>query len=543
MFVLNISLPFIIGILSVSINLILGLVVFVSNRKSSTNIIFGFLNLFLAFFTVANLIAVSPLGYSEKLMWLRFVMFSAVFMNTFLYLFVLVFPDTELNISLRKKITISFFTTFVGGVALTSWLFPSMTIPSGSFVPTPVPGPAVPIFGGYVITLTIASAWTLFRRFRDEKELVKKKQLQYILFGTGLMFGAFFIFNFFIVLAFGNTFFIDFTPLFISIFIIFSSYAILKHHLFDIKIIATELLVFALWIFILARTILSMTVEDQVVNGSLLSLMIITGIFLIRSVIKEVEQRERLAESAKALKESHEREMEKTRVEAKLRDEFVFIAAHELRTPITAIRGFLELVEDVQGTFPSDVQEDLDAIKMASGHLNELVNNLLEIARSDAGAMKVETKPIDIIPIIEGILKEVNSLAIEKNIQVNLNNFKNDIKVMADENKVKEVFTNLISNAIKYNREGGTLDVCAMCVDDQNIIIEVRDTGFGIPTDQQEKIFGKFFRATNKDTQGILGTGLGLFITKMLVEKMGGIISFSSIEGKGTTFAVSFPRV
>jgi len=534
------------SIIAVSFNLILGLLVFVNDRKRETNIIFGFLNISLAFYLVANLFSVIISEHAEKLLWIRLSMFGAVFLDTFFYLFIRAFPGGKLEISKIEKGLVFVFTIITSTLCLTPWLFSDFNITAGSQIPNPVPalifGAPIGILFFSAVALLFIGGGIYFLIKKYIKDIVLKKHIRSVLVGAGIMFLSFLVFNLIATAFFSNVYFIKLTPLFTTVFILFSAYAIVRLEMFNVKVISTELFVFSLWFFILLRTLFSLSFEDQLVNGGLLFLMIITGLFLIRSVVKEVEQREKLAESATALKDSHEREMEKTKVEAKLRDEFVFIAAHELRTPITAIRGFLELVDEAEGSFPADIQSDLDAIKMASDHLNELVNNILEVARSDAGATKTETKQVDIVPIIKNILKEVNSLVIEKKITVHLNNFKNGVIVMADEKNIKEVFANLISNAIKYNRNGGTLEISIECIDGGEAIVEISDTGFGIPKGQQEKIFGKFFRAPTKDTQGILGTGLGLFITKMLVNKMGGTVTFSSMEGQGTTFAVSLPQ-
>ena len=395
----------------------------------------------------------------------------------------------------------------------------------------------------YVIEIffTLWIIFFSFKKIREEIDTKRKEEISYLTTGIVLFlvcfsWGA-------IVGSFTDDWNIAQWGLIgVPVFIGFLSYATVSYNTFNIKVLGTEVLVVALWVFILSLLFIPELGTIRLVTIVTLLLSIFFGVLLIRSVNVEVEQKEKILEGAKALKESHRREMEKSRSEAKLRDEFVFVAAHELRTPITAIRGFLELVSETEGSYPVDVQQDLDAIKMASDHLNVLVNNLLEIARSDAGAMKIETRPVKTTAVIEDVLKEVDSLIKEKKIILKTNNFNDGMGIIADEQKMKEVFMNIISNAIKYNREGGELEISILPENDGYVIIEVRDTGFGIPKDQQEKIFGKFFRASNKDTQGVIGTGLGLFITKMLVEKMGGEITFSSVEGKGTTFALSFPR-
>jgi signal transduction histidine kinase len=256
----------------------------------------------------------------------------------------------------------------------------------------------------------------------------------------------------------------------------------------------------------------------------------------IKKFSQELEKR--VEERTHELKESQEKELEKAREVARLKDEFVFIASHELKTPVTAIRGFMELVEEDIKNFPKDVRENLAAVVSASSHLNQLINDLLEISRSEAGTMKIELQPTELLPIIQGVVKELSPLARERNIQVKFEAPQPLPKVLASPDKIREIITNLLGNAIKYNRKGGKVDIMAFRLDDR-IIMEFRDTGYGIPKDKQNKIFQKFFRAPTKEAQEVMGTGLGLFITRMLVEKMGGEVMFSSTEGKGSTFAFS----
>lgn len=258
----------------------------------------------------------------------------------------------------------------------------------------------------------------------------------------------------------------------------------------------------------------------------------------IKEFSKELEKK--VDERTVELKITQDRELEKARQVAKLKDEFVFIAAHELRTPVTAIRGFLELVSEAMGDFPKDVKNHLTSISEASEHLNQLINDLLQISRTDSGTMTVTTMAVEVEPIVKMILKELLPIADKRNISVNYRTEISRVKALADAKKLSEVVMNILSNAIKYNKDGGSVDISIYGFEDK-VMIEVNDTGYGIPKDEQGRVFQKFFRAGSKGTEDVLGTGLGLFISKILVEKMGGELRFSSIEGEGSTFGIMLP--
>jgi signal transduction histidine kinase len=254
---------------------------------------------------------------------------------------------------------------------------------------------------------------------------------------------------------------------------------------------------------------------------------------------KAIERR--VAERTKQLEDSEKEQIAKAEEVSRLKDEFVFFAVHELRAPATAINGFLKMTTSGAARIPKAVRSNLDAMAEASDHLSQLVNDLLEIARSDSGTITIAAKPCEILPVLQKVLDETKALVDEKKISVFVD-IPPYLAAFCDEQKLKEVFMNLVTNAIKYNKSKGKISITAKPDDSgKNMTLEVADTGFGIPKEQQPKIFQKFFRATTKETQDILGTGLGLFICRMLVNRMGGTISFASTEGKGTVFVFSLP--
>lgn len=224
----------------------------------------------------------------------------------------------------------------------------------------------------------------------------------------------------------------------------------------------------------------------------------------------------------------------------KLKDEFVFIATHELKTPVTVMKGYLSMINDGNyGDPPQPLKEPLSEIQSANQQLVQLVGDLLEIARSEAKRLDIQTQPTKICEIGDQVINNLKSLANKKGLKLTHDCQKiMDTQVMGDPDKLREVLNNLISNAIKYS-ESGTISI-THASDDGKLIIHVKDQGYGISKKDQKKIFSKFFRADEVAGKAP-GTGLGLFIVKQLIEKMGGKIWFSSKLGEGTTFSLSLP--
>lgn len=220
--------------------------------------------------------------------------------------------------------------------------------------------------------------------------------------------------------------------------------------------------------------------------------------------------------------------------------EFISIATHELRAPMTAIIGYLSIFKEKYGKNLDESSEAIiDQVFYSTVRLRDLVNDMLNVARLEAGKNELSLVTTDAKKIAKEV---VDTMGVVSQIsKVNLDyDDKHVTSVIADEGRLRIVFNNLISNAIKYNRPGGKVKVTHK-IKDKQLITSVSDDGLGIPKEQQEHMFEKFFRVKHDDRKNVTGTGLGMYITSRYVREMNGKIWFESEHGKGTTFYFSLP--
>ncbi len=248
---------------------------------------------------------------------------------------------------------------------------------------------------------------------------------------------------------------------------------------------------------------------------------------------------EDITEQKRAVAEIHEARREADAANL-AKSEFLSRMSHELRTPLNAILGFGQIL-DKQDLMPL-AKESVDYIIRGGRHLLGLVNEILDIASVEAGRLELSLEPIALDDIVPEACSLMRPLAMERNIHLCedtsevIGNY-----ILADHQRLKQVLINLISNAIKYNRESGQVEVLCEPKSDEWMTISVRDTGFGIAPEDLSKLFAPFERL-NASTSGIEGTGLGLVLSQRLVTAMGGTLEVESILGQGTTFIIALPR-
>jgi PAS domain S-box-containing protein len=223
---------------------------------------------------------------------------------------------------------------------------------------------------------------------------------------------------------------------------------------------------------------------------------------------------------------------------ARSKDQFLATMSHELRTPLTAIVGFGQLLE-VDQTLTMDQRDNVQEIVRAANHLIELVNDVLDLAKINADRVQLELEPVRVHTVLSECRSLVLPLAGERAVTVQLP-AADELAVLADHRRLKQVLLNLVSNAVKYNRVGGHVSLRVQPVESGRVRVSVQDTGKGIPKDRLGDILQPFTRLNEKD-QLIKGTGIGLSITQQLLLRMGSALEFDSIEGVGSTFWFDLP--
>lgn len=227
----------------------------------------------------------------------------------------------------------------------------------------------------------------------------------------------------------------------------------------------------------------------------------------------------------------------------RMKSEFISLASHQLRTPLSAIKTYSHMLDSgYMGKITPEQHKSLETIIKAADRMNELISTLLNITRMESGSIALNMRRLQVSKLAGEVLHELSLPAREKDIELSLKTVGTGSKtIKTDRVILKEVISNLVSNAIKYTPDTGKIKVTVR-LRKQNVLIQVADTGWGIPKFSQDQVFSKFFRGHNIVKRETSGTGLGLYLVKGLVDALSGRIWFKSHEGVGTEFFVELPR-
>ena len=511
--------------------IVCGFVVYRANHSNPVNLSYALLSLASGIWSLGYfLIITADNNYSA---WIAHLIFhnGAIFIAPLFFQFILAFTNKT------KGYKYLLFLGYISAIFVSS-LTPTKhfvidVIPRYVFNYTPLGGKLFFLFAIHFWWLILLALFVLFKSIIQNENRFFKQQGIYIASAS--------IFGF---IGGGSTFLysfnLDVAPYPIILFFLYPiiiAFAILRHQLFNAKLLAAEFFTFSLWIFIFIRALISTNLQERIINWSLLALVIVIGIFLIRSVSKEVQAREEIEELAYKLSIANERLKELD----KLKSEFVSIASHQLRSPLTAIKGYASLVLDGSyGKISPGVKEAIDKVFQSSQSLVLMVEDFLNISRIEQGKMKYEMESYDLQDLAQKVVAEQEQNVKRVGLILDYSTDKQPpYLVTIDINKIRQVITNLIDNAIKYTPKGSIFVRLYKKSAGRKIILSVSDTGIGINKETIPYLFSKFSRAENANKVNVIGTGLGLYIVKEIVEGHGGKVWVESDgTGKGSSFFV-----
>ncbi len=263
-------------------------------------------------------------------------------------------------------------------------------------------------------------------------------------------------------------------------------------------------------------------------------------------LFKDVEDSRALLEQQATELETQAAELEETAHEAeqanRAKSEFLAAMSHELRTPLNAIIGYAQLLEvGVHGSLAEPQMEDLRRIARSAQHLLGLINDILNFAKIEAGRLTLDLQPVHIAQALDRVEELIAPQAQAKRIEYRLASRCDDVLVLADGDKLMQIFLNVVSNAVRYTKEGGEIRVTCRVVGD-HVCVDVCDTGIGIPADKLESVFEPFVQVDTKYAGERQGTGLGLAISRQLARAMHGDLTAKSQLGKGSIFTLALQR-
>lgn len=511
------------------VSFLLGIFVLHKNRKEKLNRILSFWCFTVAFWSFFYFIWQIETKEQMALLWTRLLMLGAVWVPVAFLQTVVIF----LKIEKEKKYLIIF--SYALSSVFTLLLFTPLMVkkvePIAGFEFWPKPGIAYIPFLVMFVGLSIYAVLLAYRSLKKETSPKIKLQIKYILFGMAISITAgstnYFLWYDINIPPYGN--------ILASTYVILTVYAIIRHHLLNIKVIATEILSLGILLVSIVHILAAENFIKLVINLIIFIILLVFIIMLVHSVENEVQRKEELQKLTKKLAKANK----KLKKLDQAKSEFISIASHQLRTPLGTIKGFASmLLEGSYGEISEKVKKVLEKIFISNERLISLVNDLLDLSRIEAGKMQYDFDYRQIEDIVEEIKETLSFKAEEKGLYLKVNFPPRPLpKIKIDGAKIKEVISNLIENAIKYTKKGGV--EVNFKQKDNLIRIIVSDTGIGISRDEMPLLFSKFSRGKNVGRIDANGTGLGLFVGRKIIEAHGGRIwAESKGENRGSKFTM-----
>ncbi len=375
----------------------------------------------------------------------------------------------------------------------------------------------------------------------------EKKKIQYFFIGVVFFAIGNIVFNVIIPVTLNTVKFQHFGD-FSAIFLLgFTAYAIVNKELFGMKVVLTQIFIVVLAILLFVQIVLTPSLELRFINGIALVFFLFFGIYLIKAVRNEEERRKKaelIAEKEKRLREESEELIKEFKKLSDAKNQFIMATQHHLRTPLTAMRGYLDLIfGGTYGKVPRKMKDVLDRFQVSTMRLIRMVNEFLDISQFQLGKEVVFLKPKGRIePILKEMEEELKFQSEDKGIKLEIKIPRKKLPyVKADIEKLKAAFFNIADNAIKYTTKGSVKIKTEVL--DKKIRVHIEDTGIGLLKEEQERLFSRLFeRGTEAREKFSMGRGIGLYLSYQIVKAHDGKLwAESEGKGKGSTFIFELP--
>ncbi|MFZ2522571.1 MAG: histidine kinase N-terminal 7TM domain-containing protein [Minisyncoccia bacterium] len=511
------------------VNSILSLFV-MFGKRDRTNFVYSMFVLFAAFWALGLALFILENDLDRALIIANTYYIAAAGIPTFFLYFTLVFPNQ--NKSLSRYVPFLFVPIFLLSLGLAfdkNYLIKEIFI-TGDSKDVDLNYGSYFVYSLFFVILVVIAYINLFKSYINAKNSDKINQLKFILIGTavGFIFGM--IFNL-ILPAIGDYSQIWLGPLFSFIMVTSIGYSISRFHLFNMKVVATEISTFVLWIVILVRTLVSQTLTDQITNGIILLATVIIGIFIIRSVIKEVKQREQIEKLAGDLKRANEGQVS-----------LMHFMNHQVKGRFGNAKNiFAELMTEDYGVMPREALPLLEKGLEETNMGIDYVQNILKGTSAESGSLLYDMKLFDYRKVLEEEFERERGKAEQKSLKFELKVDEGDYNLNGDHRQLSEATRNLIDNSITYTLSGSI--VVNLSFDKYAIKLTITDTGVGLTTSDKNSLFKSGGRGSESLKFNVNSTGYGLAFVKGVVDAhKGRVWAESGGRGKGSVFYMELPK-
>lgn len=509
--------------------IVLGFFVWLKKPREWLHTLFFLYAFVIAVWLFGTFLLFNSTAEAEQVRWDRFIYAAVIFIPIFLYHFGLIYCGlVTQRLFLISGYLLAFIflpisqtDLFVSGVYKYSWGIHTVAQTWHH------------LFLAYFFFYFIFFFINLSQYYR-RSEGIRKKQIGYLLIGYGIL-------DVIGPLAFLPAYGIPIHPIiFLSAvpFALVLAYAIIRHNALDIKTITAEVIVTVLNLVTLTELFFSRSSTEFVLRGAVLAVIFVFSVFLVRAIKKEIQRREEITNLARALKEANARLQELDAAKS----EFLGIAAHQLRTPLSIIKGYISMIlEGDYGQVAAAAVKPLQNVYTSNEQLIHLVDDFLDVTRIETGRVELNLQPTDLKKVTAGVLEELSGRALAKKLKIKTK-LSAVPAIPLDSEKIRHVIFNFLDNAINYTEHGEILVSLEATSEEAAIVFTVQDTGVGFDADDQKNFFQKFYRGRNVKGVNINGTGLGLFICRKFIEAQGGEIwAASPGSGRGSTFGFRLP--